>query len=320
MHLYKKYIHIILFLILILIIITNPANTEQSNTLFPLNFNPLAVETTKENDQLMQEITKQSDELYEEPQDAYIDKVWKKTPGRDGRRVNVEQTIKNMKKEDRVDSSLFIYESIKPDVHLSDLPPSPIYRGHPEKDMVALLINVSWGTEYIPPILETLKKHDVQATFFIEGKWAKEETEYVEMIQDEGHLIGNHAYNHPDMQRLSTTDIREQIEQTNEIIRAITNEEPKWFAPPSGSFNMSVVEEATALEMETILWTVDTIDWKNPSVQVMHDRVMNNIHNGATILMHPTEVIAKGLDPLIESIKNEEFRIGTIEQLLRTER
>lgn len=186
--------------------------------------------------------------------------------------------------------------------------------------MVAILINVSWGSEHIPPMLEALKMHQVKATFFIEGKWAKEESNYVQMIQDEGHLIGNHAYNHPDMQRLSKEEIVQQIERTNEILEAITNERPKWFAPPSGSFNMNVVEEASALNMETILWTVDTIDWRNPSVPVMHARVMDNIHNGATILMHPTEVMAKGLDELIEKILTKGYRIGTIDQLLRSER
>lgn len=320
MHHYKKYVHVVLFFVLILIVFSKTAYTDTDQSILPVYFNPLSTEVTKEKDTLIREITAKSTDLYEEPEDAYIDKVWKKTPGRDGRKVDIEQTIENMKEEDRVDSSLFIYEAVKPNVHLSDLPPSPIFRGHPKKDMVSLLINVSWGTEYIPDMLEALKKHDVKATFFIEGKWAKEESEYVQMIYDQGHLIGNHAYSHPDMERLSRPDIKDQIEKTNEIITAITSEKPKWFAPPSGGYNMSVVEEASALNMETILWTVDTIDWRNPSVQVMHDRVMDNIHHGATILMHPTEVMAKGLDKLIESIKKEEFRIGTIEQLLRTDR
>lgn len=320
MRFYKKYIHVLLFVIFVGIVFRPTVFTDKSSILSPVFFHTLPVEQIKEKDQRVREIQEKSSKLFEDAENAYIDKVWKKTPGRDGRKVNIDKTIENMNKEDRVDDSLFIYESIKPTVQLSDLPPAPIYRGHPKKDMVALLINVSWGEEYIPPMLEALKKHHVKATFFIEGKWAKEESTYVQMIQDEGHLIGNHAYNHPDMQRLSREEIVQQINQTNEIIEAITKEKPAWFAPPSGSFNMDVVEEASNLKMQTILWTVDTIDWRKPSVPVMHRRVMDNIHNGATILMHPTEVMANGLDALIEEILLEGYRIGTIEQLLRSER
>lgn len=317
---YKKYVHVVLFVLLILMLFVRTDQADYSHSILPIYFSPLAIEVTKERDQLKSDITSKATELYEEPEDAYIDRIWKKTPGRDGREVNIKETIENMKEKDRVDKSLFIYERIKPEIQLSDLPAAPIYRGHPKKDMVAFLINVSWGTEHIPPMLEALKNQDVKATFFLEGKWAKKNSEYVKMIEDEGHLIGNHAYNHPDMQRLSEAEIKQQLEQTNDIIKAITDEVPMWFAPPSGSFNTSVVEEASKLNMETILWTVDTIDWKHPSVDVMHQRVMRNIHNGATILMHPTEVMEKGFDSLIESIKEEGYRIGTLEQLMRAER
>lgn len=317
---YKKYTHVILFLLLTYVVLIRGNEAVETNAIIPIYFSPLATEVTKQQDERMREITEEATELYEEPEDAYIDRVWKKTPGRDGRKVDVTKTLENMKEEDRVDGSLFIYESIKPQINIADLPPSPIYRGHPKKDMVALLINVSWGTDHIPPMLNILKKHNVKASFFLEGKWAKENPDYVEMIVDQGHLIGNHAYNHPDMQRLSREEMIQQITQTNDIIEAITSETPKWFAPPSGSYNMAVVEEAFELEMETILWTVDTIDWKKPSVDVMHNQVMNNIHNGATILMHPTEVMENGLDLLIELIKEEGYRIGTVEQLMRSER
>lgn len=317
---YKKYTHVVLFILLIYVVLVRGNESIRTNTIIPIYFHPLAMEVSKQQDERMREITAKATHLYEAPEDAYIDRVWKKTPGRDGRKVDVQKTLENMRAEDRVDDSLFIYEAIKPDIQLANLPPSPIYRGHPKKDMVALLINVSWGTKHIPPMLNILKQHNVKATFFLEGKWAKDNSDYVKMIVDQGHLIGNHAYNHPDMKRLSREEMSEQINQTNEIIEALTSETPTWFAPPSGSYNMAVVEEAAELGMETILWTVDTIDWKKPSVHVMHEQVMSNIHNGATILMHPTEVMENGLDLLIESIVDEGYRIGTVDQLMRSER
>ncbi len=154
----------------------------------------------------------------------------------------------------------------------------------------------------------------------MEGKWAKENSDYVKMINEQGHVIGNHAYNHPDMARLSSRQTNEQLTRTNEILKAITGDVPKWFAPPSGSYSDQTVTTAAKKDMETILWTVDTIDWKNPSESVMINRVMTNIHPGATVLMHPTSPIAEGLDSLITGIKEKGYKIGTIDQLLSEER
>ncbi|MFD1360382.1 polysaccharide deacetylase family protein [Lentibacillus salinarum] len=274
----------------------------------------------KNNDPLYEEIQAKRPDYEEEPQNAVIDEVWKKMPGRNGVKVDVEKSYEQMKEQDVFDETLFVYDQIPPEVTMDDLRAAPIYRGHPDKDMVALLINVSWGTEYIPAILNILKEHGVKATFFIEGKWAMENTDYVKMIDEQGHLIGNHAYNHPVMSRLSRQAMVEQISQTNDILKAITGETPQWFAPPSGDYNDQVVKVASEQNMKTILWSVDTIDWKNPSVSVMMNRVNANIHPGATLLMHPTSSIAEGLDSLIKNINEQGYRIGTVSNLLSAER
>jgi len=287
-----------------------------NNNLDDLSF----VDVSKVENVLYKEIEEKSELYNEAPQDAYIDKVWKKTPGRNGLKINLEKSYEQMKETGEFKKSLLVYDQIPPNVSLEELPPSPIFRGHPEKNMVAFLINVSWGSEYIPDILEVLKENNIKATFFIEGKWAKENAEYVKMIAEQGHIIGNHAYNHPDMTRLSNQAILEQINQTNDVIKAITGKRPKWFAPPSGSYSEHVVDTADNLEMETVMWTVDTIDWKNPEVSVMINRVMDKLHPGATILMHPTSSVSKGLPQLIEAIKAKDYKIGTIEKLLSEER
>ncbi|MBY7143621.1 polysaccharide deacetylase family protein [Virgibacillus sp. NKC19-3] len=313
MHHYKRAVNFCVF-ILIVALAFNP----NDNPFFISEVNTF--EVMKTNDTLYQEIQAKSSDYSLPPQNAYIDTVWKKTPGRNGLKVNIDASYEKMKKEGVFHESLLVYEQIPPEIRLNDLDVSPIYRGHPEKDMVAFLINVSWGTEHIPDILNILKEHNVKATFFLEGQWAQENAEFVEMIDEQGHTIGNHAYNHPNMSRLSQQENTRQINQTNEIIKAITGDAPKWFAPPSGDYTDQVVQVADDLHMETILWTVDTIDWKNPSVSVMINRVNEKLHPGATVLMHPTESIAEGLDPLIKDIKENGYRIGTLDKLLNEER
>src|SRR5690606_15544334 len=310
---YRNYINLVVFVIIVMLsfnINVNPFKTNDEAV-----FSQLPVLNTEE-DPLYIEIQEKAASYNEEPKDAYIDPVWKKTPGRNGRQVDVEASYIRMKKDGNFNENLLVYKQIKPKVSLDDLEAAPIYRGHPEKQMVSFLINVSWGTEHVPEILNILKDHKVKATFFLEGKWAKDNVDYVKMILEQGHTIGNHAYNHPDMARLNRTEIMNQIKDTNDVINAITGGTPKWFAPPSGSFSEEVVLVADELQMDTILWTVDTVDWKNPAVNVMINRVMGKIHPGATILMHPTPSIVKGLPSLITEIKEKDYKIGTIDKLL----
>lgn len=316
MYRYRNYIHIIVFIMIVMVTFRIDQNP------FATNDQAVFSQLTAVNNEnaLYQEIKEKSVTYNEEPQDAYIDRVWKKTPGRNGRQVDIDSSFERMKKGGKFQEDLLVYEQIKPKTSMEDLPAAPIYRGHPEKQMVSFLINVSWGTEHVPTILTILKENKVKATFFIEGQWAKEHVDYVKMIQEQGHTIGNHAYNHPDMAKLSRGEILRQIQDTNKVLHAITGENPKWFAPPSGSFSDQVIVVADGLKMNTILWTVDTIDWKNPSVNVMMKRVMGKIHPGATILMHPTTSIVNGLPSLIKAIKDQGYQIGTIDKLLSENR
>lgn len=309
----RVYLAIILFIVLLFVVIQ-----ERQFNLF-LELENISVSNNSPT-HLRERIKHAAKKLNEPPKDAYIDRVWKKTPGRNGIKVNQTKSYEKMKESMVYNPKLLVFDETSPKVRLDQLPPAPIYRGHPEKKMVALMINVSWGTEHLPSMLQTLKKEQVRATFFLEGKWAKEHPEEVKMIREEGHLIGNHAYNHPDMAHITSEEIREQIEQTNHVLEAMTGETPKWFAPPSGSFTDEVVKIAAAERMETVLWTVDTLDWKNPTVSVMIDRVMDNIHPGAMVLMHPTESAAEGLESLIRQIKQQDYSLGTIHSLVNEQR
>src|SRR5690625_51293 len=318
MNRYSKLIHLVVFIVLISLTFSLDQNpftvTHYNATLLPVHHE------TNNKSSLYDKIVEKSKEYYEAPENAYIDRVWKKTPGRNGLKVNIDKSYEKMKKGKVFDESLLVLEQIVPQISLTDLEPSPIFRGHPDKKAVAFLINVSWGEEYIPEILNILNEQKVKATFFIEGKWAKENTNLVKMIDEQGHTIGNHAYNHPDMARLSNEENANQITQTNNIIEAIIGKTPKWFAPPSGSYTNGVVETAHHLKMETIMWTVDTIDWRNPSVSVMINRVITNIHPGAMVLMHPTSPVANGLEQMITELKALGYQLNTVDTLLSSDR
>ncbi|WP_079480142.1 polysaccharide deacetylase family protein [Halobacillus salinus] len=271
-------------------------------------------------DDLKRMIEEKKQEFEKEPTDATIDSVWKKTPGLNGRKVDVEASFNKMKKKGSFDSDLLVFKSVPPKVRMEDLPASPIYRGNPDKEMVSFLINVSWGEEYLPDMIQVLSEKNVKATFFIDGAFARDFTNLVQMIDEEGHTIGSHGFGHKDMGSMSEQQAINNLEQADEFLFALTKSKVKYFAPPSGSFNQNTVSAADELGMETILWTVDTIDWRKPTKQVLIDRVIGKIHNGATILMHPTAVTAESLPELIDAIRADDYRIGSLPQLLSPER
>ncbi|MCD5322733.1 MULTISPECIES: polysaccharide deacetylase family protein [Pontibacillus] len=314
----RRFVPIVVFVCMVLVSYKAFENPYSSSYLMSMKSQATPVSNT--DNKLYQEIEEKAKEYEKPAQNAVIHQVWKKMPGLNGIVVDVEKSYKKMKKKGKFVEKELVYKQIKPEVSLEDLPAAPIFRGHPDKHVVSLNINVSWGEEYIPDILNILKKNNVKATFFIEGKWANKNVDLVKMIKDEGHEIGNHAYNHPDMAKISSEEIQKQIKQTNDILQAITGEKPKWFAPPSGSWTDEVVKHADELGMETILWTVDTIDWKKPAPEVMVNRVMNKLEGGSFVLMHPTTSVQSGLNNLILKIKQKGYTIDTVSRMLDEER
>ena len=85
--------------------------------------------------------------------------------------------------------------------------------------MVAFLINVAWGNEYIPEILKVLNEHQTKATFFFDGSWVKKNPDLAKMIKEAGHEIGNHAYSHPDLKQRSVAQTKEELQKTNDVIK-----------------------------------------------------------------------------------------------------
>jgi peptidoglycan-N-acetylglucosamine deacetylase len=308
----KKYIVYLLFISMILVLMlgmsTYPYKTQGH------------IPATGKKDELYKKIQAYHDEYKMEPIDAKVDRVWKAIPGYNGWEVNVEASYNKMKSDGKFDKNKLVYKETPPNVHLEDLPPEPIYRGNPEKPMIALLINVAWGNEYIPEILKILNQHQTKATFFFDGSWVKKNPDLANSILKEGHEIGNHAYSHPDLNQRSRKDTIVELKKTNDVIKQNLDVQPKWFAPPSGSFNGVTVQVANQLGMKTILWTVDTIDWKKPLPSEMVNRVVSQVGNGSMVLMHPTKPVAEGLDSMITKVKAKGYQLGTVRDLLSEER
>ncbi len=192
----------------------------------------------------------------------------------------------------------------------------PIYKGNESERKVAFACNVVWGNEYLPDMLSEFKKNNIKISFFIGGDWADKNKELLMRIYEDNHEIGNHGYNHLKHTQISEEKNKEEIIKTEEVINNITGAKTKLFAPPYGDLNKKVTQIAEGLDYKVVMWSVDTIDWNTKDYTQVLDRVDKKVHNGAIILMHPTESTVKALPIMINNLKNRNYEIVTVSEVL----
>jgi probable sporulation protein (polysaccharide deacetylase family) len=251
------------------------------------------------------------------PVDARIDPIWKAIPGYNGLEVDVDASLAQTLRSKELK---LVFREVPPRIVLDDLGPQPIYKGNPNKRMVALMINVAWGNEHIPGMLEALREEKVKATFFFDGSWLRKNTDLARQIASDGHELSNHAYSHPNMSELTRQQASEEIAKTEKLLEETFGVRNRWFAPPSGDYSQETVQIAYEHGLKTVLWTLDTVDWKRPSPDWIVRRVTDRLEPGALILMHPTEPTRIALPTLIREIKRRGFALGTVSDTLSMDR
>lgn len=194
---------------------------------------------------------------------------------------------------------------------------TPIYQGNTQNPKVAFACNVFWGEEYLPKMMEIFQNENVRITFFMGGSWVKSHPELLKEIAEKGHELGNHSFTHPHPNALSKEQNKEQIVRTEELIFSLTQQKTVLYAPPYGEFNQTVLQAADELGYKTIMWTVDTVDWKRPPAEVIKTRVLKKIQNGAIVLMHPTEPTIEALPGLIRELKQQGYVIEPVSGVMQ---
>lgn len=148
--------------------------------------------------------------------------------------------------------------------------------------------NVTWT----PRLLEVLAEHKVRATFFLVGDRAQAEPQLVRRIVAEGHLVGNHSWDHPNMARSSASRIRDELKRTQNSLEQITSAPVKFFRPPYGARRPAVFRIARELGLKLVLWNAMTTDWRQPSAERIAARLAKKIDRlhrqgrAANIVLH----------------------------------
>ena len=193
----------------------------------------------------------------------------------------------------------------------------PIYNVQTNENKVAFTMNCAWNADDIDNILEILEQNNVKITFFIVGSWIDKYPEEVKKIYKAGHEIASHSDTHPHVNNLSYEKNINEIEKSNEKIKAITGKRTSIYRTPYGEYNDVVIKAAIDKGYYTIQWSIDTLDYTGLNGEEMWNRIDSKIKKGDIILSHNgTQHTAESLDMLIKNIKEKGFEIVTVSELI----
>lgn len=178
---------------------------------------------------------------------------------------------------------------------------------------IALTFDDGPSASVTPGVLDTLKRYDVKATFFVLGSSVVQNPGLVKRELDEGHQVGSHSWDHPQLTKLSEQKVYNQILQTQKVVFDQTGYFPTTMRPPYGAVNKKVADE---IGLPIIQWSVDTEDWNNKNAKVVTQRVLAGATDGAIVLMHDIhKTTAASLDETLKQLKSQGFEFVTINEL-----
>ncbi len=193
----------------------------------------------------------------------------------------------------------------------------PIYSVETSEKKIAISFDCAWGVDYTDKLLETMEKENVKCTFFMVEFWTRKYPDYVKKISEYGHEIGTHSSTHPYMSKLSKENIIKELTSSCKAIEEITNKKVEVFRPPYGDYDDLLIDTAKLLNLYTIQWSVDSLDWKDLSKNEIKKRVLERVKNGSIVLFHNQGLHTyEALPEIISELKEKGFEFVKIGDLI----
>jgi peptidoglycan/xylan/chitin deacetylase (PgdA/CDA1 family) len=181
---------------------------------------------------------------------------------------------------------------------------------------IALTFDDGPDSLWTPCILEILSYYKIKATFMCVGEMVQRHPEVLCRLVKEGHIVGNHSWDHPHLTKLTAEDIREQVLRTAEEIECIAGVKPCLFRPPYGDLNQMARKEILQLQNQIILWNVDSEDWKGLDGPRITSKVISHVSSGSIIVHHCANSHISGtvqaLPYIIEILKEQGYTFSLI--------
>lgn len=192
----------------------------------------------------------------------------------------------------------------------------PIYSTDSE-GCVAISFDASWGSDKTKSIVDICCSYGVKPTFFLTGIWIDANEEMAKYIHEHDIEIGNHSEHHYSMKGLDRKKLNEEIDITNQKIEKITGKMPELFRPPFGDYDNALIETLNSKHMYCIQWSVDSLDWKGLSAEIILTRVLKSVKGGSIVLFHNnSDHIVEALPKIIEGILAKGLKLVDVGSLI----
>ena len=197
------------------------------------------------------------------------------------------------------------------------------YLGNTQEKIIYLTFDAGYENGCTAKILDTLKKHNVPAAFFLVGNYIERNPDLVRRMVAEGHIVGNHTMHHKDMSLLTDNEIfAKELTDLESLYQQITGQElPKYYRPPQGVYSQDNLRMAKEMGYRTVFWSLAYVDWNNnaqPTAEQAFQKLLPRIHNGAVVLLHSTsQTNAQILDELLTKWEQQGYTFGTLENLFQ---
>ena len=199
------------------------------------------------------------------------------------------------------------------------------YLGDTQEKVIYLTFDAGYENGCTAQILDTLKKHNVPAAFFLVGNYMERNPDLVRRMVEEGHIVGNHTMHHKDMSLLTDKEVfAKELTDLEALYQQITGQElPKYYRPPQGIYSQDNLRMAKEMGYQTVFWSLAYVDWNNnaqPTAEQAFQKLLPRTHNGAVVLLHSTsQTNAQILDELLTKWEQQGYTFGTLEDLFRKE-
>lgn len=195
-----------------------------------------------------------------------------------------------------------------------------IVKGNSNVPKIALTFDDGPHPKKTDKILDILEKYGIKATFFVIGKNAELYPQPLIRASKEGHEIANHTYSHCKISRMSYLNLKKEIMKCESIIYSKCDVKSQLFRPPEGNLSSDVKKCTFELGYKSVLWTVDTLDWKGTNYDKIVNNVIKNTSYGDIILMHDyTSYTNDGiyaLEKFIPKLQEMGYEFVTISELI----
>lgn len=195
------------------------------------------------------------------------------------------------------------------------------YIGDTSKKDIYLTFDNGYENGYTADILDVLKKKKVPATFFVTGHYITQNEDLIKRMVDEGHIVGNHSWHHPDLTQVSDVRFKKELTLIKEEFKKVTGKsDMMYLRPPRGIFSERTLQLSKDLGYVNVFWSLAFIDWhinNQKGWKYAYDNIVGQIHPGAVILLHTvSEDNAKALSKVIDALREKGYTFKSLDDLM----